>query len=222
MPVLNLSSFALENPIIPGSVEIGSGTSTERDFPASFYYDYSYSGQFFTPAQLSGIPNGATITKIEWEYEIPSNGTYQITDVDIFMFQVDSTYTRFALTQQQLNGFSGNDTAWNSAISNYTQVESNTTLSYIKVSGDPNIQFRGKMLTTSFNNFDNTKNLCIVVHSNDGTYESGTQTYPRILTTFGTNGNTVYADERDSLPYADDRNVNFQLSYTPNIKLSYS
>lgn len=219
MPVLNLNSFDLENPIVPGDVTIGSGTSTQRDVPISFYYDYSYSGQFLTPTQLAGIPNGATITKIEWEYEIPSNGTFEIIDVDMYMFQVDSTYTRFSTSQQQVNGFSGDDTAWNNAISNYIQVENDATISYVKVSADVDIQYRGVELSTSYTNFDNTKNLCIVLNSGDGDYQTGTFTYPRILTTFATNGNTYYANERDSTPYSDTSIVNYEISYTPNIKI---
>tara|TARA_R110000868_G_scaffold402116_1_gene678153 strand:+ start:169 stop:837 length:669 start_codon:yes stop_codon:yes gene_type:complete len=221
MPVLNLNSFDLENPIIPGDITIGSGTSTQRDVPISFYYNYSYSGQFLTPTQLAGIPNGATITKIEWEYEILTNGTYEIVDVDMYMFQVDSTYTRFSTLQQQVNGFSTSDTAWNNAISNYIQIENDATISYVKVSADPNIQYRGFELTNSYTNYDNTKNLCIVFNSNDGAFQPGTFTYPRILTTFATNGNTYYANETDSAPYSDTSIVNYQLSYTPNIKIFY-
>ena len=76
MPCITVNSYNFAQQIIPGDTEIGNGTSDFRDAPYSFYYDASYSGIFLTPTQLSGIPNNATITRVEFEYEILTNGVY--------------------------------------------------------------------------------------------------------------------------------------------------
>ncbi len=221
MPCIYISGQNFANPIIPGDTTIGTGTSNERDFPNSFYYDYSYSGTLLKASQLSAIPNGATINRIEWEYEILTNGTYEINNVDMYLFQCPATYTAFP-TNTQVSGFSSTDTTWNNSITNYFQTEYSTTTTFVKVSADPNIKYRGFNLTNSYANFDNTKNLAIVFLNNDGVYQGGTQSYPRVKGTFTSNGGTCYFDERDNTPYTLTTFVNKQLNFFPNLKIYWS
>jgi hypothetical protein len=219
MPCLLINSYSFNQPIQSGDSIIGTGTSVERDTPMSFYYNYSYSGMFLTPTQLSAIPNGATITRLEYQYEIPTNGTYSITNVDSYMFQTPASYTRFPSGNTRV---SGNSSSWDFDITNYFQTEYSTSISYQKISSDPNIQFRGFNLTNPYSNFDNTKNLCIVFNSTPASYTSGSQTYPRILGTSGNNFGTSYFDERDGSAYSLNDFVNFQLSFYPNIKIYWT
>ena len=221
MPCIIVNSYEFEQSIIPGNVEIGSSSSVERDYPVNFYFDYSYSGILLTPTQLSGIPNNATISRIEWEYEIVTNGTYTINNVDMYMFQTPSTYTIFP-SNTRVNGYSQSDTAWNNSITNYVQTESLTTIQYVKVSSDFNLKWRGFNLTTTYPNFDNTKNLSIVFNNLDGVYQTGTQSYPRVLGNTTNNGGTCYFDERDNTPYALTDFVNKQLNFFPNLRIYYN
>ena len=222
MPCIVISGQDFATPIQPGDVEIGNGTSNERDMPNNFYYDYSYSGTLLKASQLSAIPNGATINRIEWEYEIVTNGTYTINNVDMYMFQTPSSYTGFP-SNTRVSGLSSTDTTWNNSITNYFQTEYSTTIEFIKPSADPNIKWRGFNLTNSYNNFDNTKNLAIVFLNNDGNYQAGTQSYPRVKGNFSSNnGGTCYFDERDNTPYTLTDFVNKQLSFFPNIRIYWS
>tara|TARA_R110000796_G_scaffold4086_5_gene15593 strand:+ start:5049 stop:5717 length:669 start_codon:yes stop_codon:yes gene_type:complete len=222
MPCIIINGYSETPAVQPGDTTIGTGTSNERDMPINFYYDYSYSGILLTPTQLSAIPNNATINRIEWEYEIVTNGTYTINNVDMYMFQTPSTYTGFP-NNTQVSGLSGTDTTWNNSITNYTQTESSTIVEYVKPSSDPNIKYRGFNLTIPYASFDNTKNLSIVFLNNDGVYQPGTQSYPRVKGTFSSNnGGTCYFDERDNTPYTLTNFVNKQLSFFPNIKIFYN
>jgi hypothetical protein len=222
MPCVLISSYSFGSPAItPGNVEIGSATSNERDMPINFYYDYSYSGILLTPTQLANIPNYATINRIEWEYEIVTNGTYTINNVDMYMFQTPSSYTIWP-NNTQVSGQSGTDTTWNNSITNFIQTESSTTVEYVKVSSDPNIKWRGFNLTTQYSGFDKTKNLCITFNNLDGDYQAGTQSYPRVKGNATNNGGTCYFDERDNTPYALTNFVNKELNFFPNIRLYYN
>tara|TARA_R100000951_G_scaffold102801_1_gene95102 strand:- start:2255 stop:2920 length:666 start_codon:yes stop_codon:yes gene_type:complete len=221
MPCIFISGQNFANPIIPGDTTIGSGTSNERDMPNSFYYNYSYSGTLLKASQLSAIPNGATINRIEWEYEIVTNGTYTINNVDMYMFQTPQTYTAFP-SNTQVSGQSSTDTTWNNSITNYFQTEYSTTIDFVHTSADQNIKYRGFNLTNSYANFDNTKNLAIVFLNNDGNYQGGTQSYPRVKGSSTNNGGTCYFEERDSSPYTLTTFVNKQLSFFPNLKIYWS
>ena len=220
MPCVVLNSYSLESPIIPGDAEIGNGTSNFRDAPISYYYDNAYSGIFLTPTQLSAIPNGATITRIEFETEILTNGTYEKIDTDRYLYQVPSSFTSFP-ENCRVDGTSSTDTAYNNAITNYVQTDIDLEMTIVKVSADPNIVWRGFNLQTPYTNFDNTKNLCIIYNCKDPNYPFGTQSYPRILVQFGTNTRLFYNDRRDNLAYPLTTFVNFQSSYFPNIKIFY-
>ena len=186
--------------------------------PNSFYYDYSYSGVLLTPTQLSAIPNGAKITRIEYQYEVLTNGNYLIENVDMYMFQTPSSFTIFP-DNTRINGYSQSNTAWNNSITNYIQTESNTTIQVLKVSADPNIMWRGLTLTTKYENFDNTKNLIIVFNNKDGDYAIGTQSYPRVKGSTSNNGGTCYFDRRDNTVYQLTDYVNKQLSFFPNMRI---
>jgi hypothetical protein len=221
MPCLVLNSYSLTSPIVPGDVEIGSGTSNFRDAPIAYYYDNAYSGIFLTPTQLSAIPNGATITKIDFETELLTNGTYTKIDVNRYMYQVPSSFTSFPLNCR-VDGTSSTDTTYNNAITNYQQTDSLLDMSITKISADPNIMWRGFNLQTPYTGFDNTKNLCIIYNCLDTDYALGTQTYPRIKTTFASNTRLFYNDRRDNNPYSLTDFVNFQASYFPNIKIYWS
>ena len=221
MPCVNLSSYSLANSIIPGNDEIGTGTSTQRDVPLSFYYRYSYYGQFLNTTQLTNIPDGASIYRIEWEYEILTDATYTRADSRLILFQVPSSNTRFSTTQQQVNGYSGNDATWNNSITNYVNVKNNFTYSLTKSSFEPNIRWRGTTLTTPYV-FNKSNCLCVLFKTDDGDYYLNASTYPRILTTFGTNNSTVFGNRKDGSAYAEDDIVNYQASYTPNIRIYYN
>jgi hypothetical protein len=218
MPCIFISSQSFENPIIPGNTTIGSGVGNQRDMPNSFYYDYSYSGVLLTPTQLSAIPNGAKITRIEYEYEVLTNGNYLIENVDMYMFQTPASFTIFP-DNTRINGYSQSDTAWNNSITNYFQTEYGTTIQVLKVSADPNIMWRGLTLTNKYENFDNTKNLIIVFNNKDGDYAIGTQSYPRVKGSTSNNGGTCYFDRRDNTVYQLTDFVNKQLSFFPNMRI---
>ena len=207
-------------PITPGDVIIGSGTTNFRDAPVAYYYDNSYSGIFLTPSQLSGIPNGATITKIEFETELLTNGTYSKIDVNKYMYQVPATFTSFP-SNCRVNGYSSTDTTYNNAINNYQQVDSLADMTIVKISSHPNVMWRGFNFVSPYQNFDNTQNLCIIFNCLDSDYAPGSQTYPRIKSTFGTYTRAFYNDKRDNSPYNLTDFVNFQASYFPNIRIHY-
>lgn len=221
MPCVVLNSYSLENPIVPGDTTIGSGTSNFRDAPISYYYDNAYSGIFLTPTQLSAIPNGATITKIDFETELLTNGTYTKILVNRYMYQVPSSFTSFPLNCR-VDGTSSTDTTYNNAITNYQQTDSALDMTIVKISADPNIMWRGFNLQTPYANFDNTKNLCIIYNCLDPDYALGTLTYPRIKTNFGTYTRLFYNDRRDNAVYNLTDFVNFQASYFPNIRIHWS
>jgi hypothetical protein len=218
MPCIFISSQSFENPIIPGDTTIGSGTGNQRDMPWSQYYYYSYSGVLLKPSQLSAIPNGAKITRIEYQYEVLTNGTYGVENVDSYMFQTPSTFNGFP-SNTRINGYSNGDDAWNNSITNYFQTEYDTIIPLVKISSDPNIMWRGLTLTNPYENFDNTKNLIIIFNCKDGYYSPGSQTYPRVKGLTTTNTGTCYFGRRDSDAYLLTDYVNKQLNFFPNMRI---
>jgi hypothetical protein len=220
MPCITLNSYALENPIVPGDVIIGTGTDNYRDAPIAYYYDNAYSGIFLRVNQLSGIPNGATLTRIEFQTELLTNGTYEKFDTNRYIYQVPQPYNNFP-SNCQVGGYSSTDTAYNNAITNYQQTDSLLNMTITKVGSDPNIMWRGFDLQNPYTNFDNTKNLCIIYNCLDPNYAPGTQQYPRIKCVFGSNTRLFYNDRRDNNPYSLTDFVNFQASYRPNIRIYY-
>jgi len=222
MPCLVLNSYSLENPIQPGDTEIGNGTANFRDAPISYYYDNAYSGIFLTPTQLAGIPNGATITRIEFETELLTNGTYEKFLTDRYLYQVPASFTSFP-ENCRVDGTSSNDPTYNNAITNSVQTDVNLDMTIVKVSADPNILWRGFDLQTPYTGFDNTKNLIIIYNCRDTQFAGGSQSYPRIKCVFGSNTRLFYNDRRDNLAYPLTTFVNFQSSYLyfPNIKIFY-
>jgi hypothetical protein len=221
MPCVVLNSYSLTPSIVPGDAEIGTGISNQRNMPVNFYYNYSYSGMMLKASQLSAIPSGATIDRIEFKYEILTNGTYDRTDVNMYMYQVDATYSAFP-SNTRVNGYSQSDLTYNSSITNYKQTLTNSSYDLIKISSDPNITFRGIDLQTPYTGFDNTKNLVIIFNNLSGFYVPGSQSYPRVKGTTLNNGGTCYFDYRDSSAYALTDFVNIQLSFMPIIKLYWS
>jgi hypothetical protein len=220
MPCITLNSYSLENPIVAGDTIIGTGTSNFRDAPIAYYYDNAYSGIFLRPAQLSGIPNGATLTRIEFQTELLTNGTYVKDDVNRYIYQIAPPFSNFPLNCQ-VGGYSSTDTAYNNAITNYQQTDSLLNMTIVKVSSDPNIMWRGFDLQNPYTGFDNTKCLAIIYNCLDTDYATGTQSYPRIKCVFGSNTRLFYNDRRDNNPYSLTDFVNFQASYFPNIRIYY-
>ena len=220
MPCLVLSSYSLTEPIIPGDVTFGTGNSDFRDAPISYYYDAAYSGIFLRPQDLVGIPNGATITRIEFQTELLTNGNYEKFLTDRYLYQVPASFTSFPLNCR-VSGTSSTDTAYNNAITNYVQTDVNLVMSIVKVSSDPGIKWRGFDLQIPYTGFDNTKNLCIIYNCRDTQFAGGSQTYPRIKCVFGANTRLFYNDRKDNSTYTLNDFVNFQSSYRPNIKILY-
>lgn len=220
MPCLVLNSYSLKEPIIPGDITFGTGTSNFRDAPISYYYMASYSGIFLRPQDLVGIPNGATITRIEFQTEILTNGTYDKYKTDRYLYQIAPTFSNFP-SNCRVNGTSSTDTAYNNAIENYQQTDQDLEMTIVKVSADPDIVWRGFDLQTPYTGFDPTKCLAIIYNCRDTQYPVGTQSYPRIKCVFGSNTRLFYNDRKDNSIYPLTTFVNFQSSYRPNIKIFY-
>ena len=218
MPCIIVNSYNFESQIIPGDSEIGNGNSNFRDAPISYYYDNSYSGIFLTPTQLSAIPNNATITRIEFETELLTNGTYEKFLTDRYMYQVPANFTSFP-ENCRVDGTSSTDTTYNNNISNSVQTDVNLNMTIVKVGADPDIKWRGFDLQTPYTGFDNSKNLCIIYNCRDTQFAGGSQSYPRIKCVFASNTRLFYNNRRDNLAYPLTTFVNFQASYFPNIKI---
>ena len=222
MPCITLNSYDLQSSITPGDAEIGVGISVERDMPVDFYYYNSYSGTMLFASQLSAIPTGATIDRIEYKYEILTNGVYDRIGVDMYMYQVDATYSAFP-TNTLVNGTSSSDTTYNSLITNSKQTLTNSSYDFTKVSGDPNITFRGIDLANPYTNFDNTKNLVIIFNQASGYYVPNSQSYPRVKGTTLNNGGTCYFNYRDGGgAYALTDTATIETGFMPIIKLFWS
>lgn len=138
MPCIIINNYNFVTPIVPGDTEIGSGTSNFRDAPISYYFEASYSGIFLTPTQLSAIPNGAKITRIEFETEMITNGVYNKYLVDRYLYQVPASFTSFP-KNCRVNGTSSTDTTYNNAITNNQQTDINLEMTLVRVASDPSI-----------------------------------------------------------------------------------
>lgn len=222
MPCISLiNSSILSSPIIPGDVELGNGRDNERGCPYTNFYDYGYNCFFYTATELSAIPNGATISKIAFEMEAPSNGTFEVNNQEVWIAQHD-TGTEFPLNMR-VNGTSATDTTWNANFINYTKIYNNATLGFTKVSGDPNIVWRDLLSPSSFT-WTANKPICIFWLNGDGAYQSGTSSYPRAK---GDNLSGLppryYAlDEQDNTPFLETSFTQIDLTFRPNIKIFYT
>ena len=220
MPYL-LNSSILSTPITPGDVTLNYGTNNERDCPYTNYYDYGYNCFFYTASELSAIPNGATIDKIAFQIEAPSNGTFNVNNQEVWIAQHD-TGTEFPLNMR-VNGTSATDTTWNNNFINYTKIYNNSRLGFTKVSADPNIVWRDLLFTTGYT-WTANKPFCIFWLNNDGTYQGGTSSYPRAkgASLSGTQPKYYALDFQDNTPFTATSFVTIDSTFRPNIKLYFS
>ena len=221
MPCVCLvNSKILTSPIVAGDVILNYNNDTERDTPYTNFYDYGYNCFFYTASELSAIPNGATIDKIAFQIEAPSNGTFNVNNQDVWIAQ-HNTGTEFPLNMR-VNGTSSTDTTWNNNFINYTQIYNGQTLGFTKVSADPNIVWRDLL----FPNFTWTagKPLCIFWLNGDGAYQGGTSTYPRALgdNLSGTPPRYWAENHQDNTPYTATTFANIDLTFRVNIRIYYS
>ncbi len=211
----------LSSAIVAGDVELNYGTGNERDCPYTNYYDYGYNCFFYTASELSAIPNGATIDKIAFQIEAPSNGTFEVENQEVWMAQ-HNTGTEFP-TNMRVNGTSSTDTTWNTNFINYTKIYDGQTLGYTKVSADPNIVWRD-LLSPNFT-WTANKPLCIFWLNGDGYYNrSGVSSYPRGIgaSLSGTQPRYYALDVQDNIAFSPTGFVNIDLTFRPNIKIFYS
>jgi hypothetical protein len=220
MPCL-LNSSILSSPIVPGDVILNYGTDYERDCPYTNFFDYGYNCFFYTASELSAIPNGATIDKIAFQIEAPSNGTFNVANQEIWMAQ-HNTGTQFPLNMR-INGTSSTDTTWNNNFINYTKIYNGATLGFTKVSADPNIVWRDLLFPTGFT-WTANKPLCIFWNNKDGTYQSGTSSYPRAKgdALSGSQPRYYALNFRDNTVYNNTDFVSIDLTFRPNIRVYYS
>lgn len=220
MPYL-VNSTILKQPIVAGDVILNYGTSNERDCPYTNYYDYGYNCFFYTASELSAIPNGATIDKIAFQIEAPSNGTYEVIDQEVWIAQHD-TATEFPLNMR-IDGTSSTDTAWNMNFINYTKIYNGDTLGFTKVSADDNIVWRDLLFPTNFT-WTAGKAFCIFWLNNDGDYQVGTSSYPRCKGNSLSGSQPRYwaNDFRDNTPYSNTAFATIDLTFRPNIRIYYS
>ena len=208
--------------ITPGDVILNYGSGNERDCPYTNYYDFGYNCFFYTASELSGIPNGATIDKIAFQIEAPSNGTFEVVNQEVWIAQHD-TATQFPLNMR-INGTSSTDTTWNNNFINYTKIYNGDTLGFTKVSADPNIVWRDLLFPSSFT-WTANKPFCIFWNNKDGNYNtSGVSSYPRGKgqTLSGTQPRYYALDFRDNTVYNNTDFVNIDLTFRPNIRIYYS
>ena len=220
MPCL-VNSSILSSPIVAGDVILNYGNNNERDCPYTNYYDYGYNCFFYTASELSAIPNGATIDKIAFQIEVPSNGTYEVVNQEVWVAQHD-TATEFPLNMR-INGTSSTDTTWNNNFINYTKIYNGATLGFTKISADPNIVWRDLLFTPGYTWVAN-KPLCIFWNNKDGNYKSGTSSYPRAKgdSLSGAPPRYYAMDFRDNTAYNNTDFVNIDATFRPNIRVYYS
>ncbi len=220
MPCL-VNPSILTTPIVAGDVELDYGTDFERSCPYSNFYDYGYNCFFYTASELSAIPNGATIDKIAFEIEAPSNGTFEVNNQEVWIAQ-HNTGTEFP-NNMRVNGTSSTDTTWNNNFINYTKIYNNVTLGFTKVSADPNIVWRDLLFPSSFT-WTANKPLCLFWLNGDGNYQGGTSSYPRALgdNLSGAPPRYYALDEQDNTPYTATTFATIDLTFRPNIKIFYS
>jgi hypothetical protein len=220
MPCL-VNSSILSSSIVAGDVDLTYGTDNERGCPYTNFYDYGYNCFFYTASELSAIPNGATIDKIAFEMEAPSNGTFEVNNQEVWMAQHD-TGVEFP-SNMRVNGTSLTDITWNNNFINYTKIYNNVTLGFTKVSADPNIVWRDLLFPTGFT-WTAGKPLCIFWLNGDGAYQGGTSSYPRAKgdNLSGAPPRYYALDEQDNTPYSPTAFVNIDLTFRSNIKIFYS
>jgi archaellin len=170
---------------------------------------------------LSSIPNGATIDKIAFQIEAPSNGTFNVNNQEVWIAQHD-TATEFPLNMR-VNGTSATDTTWNNNFINYSKVYNGSTLGFTKQGGEPNIVWRDLLFTTGYSWVAN-KPFCIFWLNGDGNYKGGTSSYPRGKgdNLSGSQPRYYALDFQDNTPFTATTFVNYDLSFRPNIKIFYS
>jgi hypothetical protein len=220
MPCL-LNSSILSTPIVAGDVILNYGTDNERDCPYTNFFDYGYNCFFYTASELSAIPNGATIDKIAFEIHAPSNGNFEVDNQEVWIAQHD-TGTQLPLNMR-INGTSSTDTTWNNNFINYSKIYNGATLGFTKVSGEASVMWRDLLFTPGYS-WTANKPLCIFWLNGDGTYKSGTSSYPRARgdALSGTQPRYYALNFQDNTPFSPTAFVTIDLTFRPNIRVYYS
>ena len=220
MPCL-LNSSILSTPIVAGDVILNYGTDNERDCPYTNFFDYGYNCFFYTASELSAIPNGATIDKIAFHIQAPSNGNFEVDNQEVWIAQ-HNTGTEFPLNMR-INGTSSTDTTWNNNFINYSKIYNGATLGFTKVSGEASSMWRDLLFTPGYS-WTANKPLCIFWLNGDGTYKSGTSSYPRAKgdALSGAQPRYYALDFQDNTPFSPTAFTNIDLTFRPNIKIFYS
>ena len=122
---------------------IGSGVAVNADLPAQSYYNYSYSQQIYTPAEIgsAGLLNGISFY---------NNGTAQTRTID--MYVVPTTKSTFSSTTDWIP-VTAEDLVYSGTVTfangQWTQIDFTNAIEY-----------------------DGTKNIAVIVDDNTGSYQS--------------------------------------------------
>jgi len=223
MPVITNSQ--LYTPA-PTSLDIIFGNNLVQpayDGMMDFYWEYNYAIIFLTASQLSSVPNGAVINKLNFEIDNTGTGIYDENNIQIFMATAPATRTELP-SNLRINLTSGTDTAWNAEVSP-VQITSSVNTTYQQQSGDPQRNWLPEVtLPTTFTYTAGT-NLIISMNSKSGTYTPGSSANPKWVgkTLTGTQPKIFCSAYRYSGgAYPATTFVNYNSTFRPNIRLNWN
>ena len=225
----------IEPPIIPESPHdyvFGVGSdSYVRDAPFTGYWNHSHSILMMDKSKLVGIPDGATITRLEFQYEKGSTGTYNISGFSIGMFQVPTPVPIEFPGNLKIDG-SSDDAAWNTSRTNtLIQCISNKDLSLVKTDlpdVDAPANYSGFDLDEPYTNYNSNLNLCYYITQNGSTdsYTSwnGLKAHGYTAGYSDTDYTGLYAVRDSGGAYNDGDTIGSttHLRFVPNVRIHFT
>ena len=215
-------------PPVDGDLEINYGSL--RNSPiyqgvVNYYYEYSYSCHFIPANQLTSIPDGAHIYKIQFQVDNSTTGVYEEKNIDMWMAQVLPSSTEFPLNMR-INLDSATDGSWNNQIFSLgrTKVISNGTRIYTQTNADPGID-RWVDIDFDFNfTYQAGLAICYSLLSSSGEYTPGSSSNPKHkgIRLSGTQPRLWCQGQSYTSKIFDTDFVNYDSTFRPNIKLFWN
>jgi hypothetical protein len=229
MPCIVNPNILSPPPPVAGDLTITRGTQSHDDRGViNYWYRYSTGLLFIPYTDLTAIPDGVTINKIAFQYDLtlaPGGQTYSISNTYGWIYlQSDQSFSGFPNSMLN-NGLATSNTTFNNGIVNYTDfLNGPTTYSFTQQTSDPNIRYVDIPFVNNMQ-YKAGHSLCIAIVNNSGNY-TGTQVTPGWLGDTSTHslGKQFGRQNNDtSGPYSiTGSTTSFDNTFRPNIKIYWT
>ena len=230
MPCVTLvNSLRYSQPPSSGELTITRGNQSHDDKGViNYWYKYSTGLLFIPYTDLTAIPDGVTIDKIAFEYDLTlaaGGQSYTISNAYGWIYlQSDQSFTGFPNAMLN-NGLATSNTTFNNGIRNYTDFFIGpATYSFTQQTADPNIRYVDIPFLNTMQ-YKTGHSICIAIVNNSGAF-TGSQVCPGWIGDTSTHslGKQFFRQQNDTTgPYSITASTtSADNTFRPNIRFYWT